>query len=261
LSARDNELRLPAEVDGASRPRPDKPGPGRGGNLDGTGGVTPGPFGPIEFLFTERTWVRAAGHWFSRPHASSRRGELLDTRGRAGSRAKASKTSAGVWPTEKAAVKSFTVSSVSRLKKRAVSGWSFRPRKAAAARRPRSAARVPWPRRCASRGRGTRTGDRGRCPPRRRPPRRRWHRPLAAQLVPARRDALRPPLRRVPLAGMGQAAGCPDRQPEAVRPPVPPAAERRRPGPAVEAAVELGGTDGGRVPGEPVPGGYSPGCQ
>ena len=81
------------------------------------------------------------------------------------------------------------------------------------------------------------------------------HRPLITQLVPARRDALQSSLRRVQLAGMGQAARCLDRQPEAVRQSVPPAAERRGPGPAVEAAVELGGRKGVGVAGEPVPSG------
>ncbi len=79
------------------------------------------------------------------------------------------------------------------------------------------------------------------------------HRPLITQLVPAPRDALQPSLRRVELAGMGQTARCLDRQPEAARQSVPPAAERRGPGPAIEAAVELGSGKGVGVAGEPGP--------
>jgi hypothetical protein len=81
------------------------------------------------------------------------------------------------------------------------------------------------------------------------------HRPLTAQLVPASRDPRQPCLRCVQLAGMGQPAGRLDRQPEILRQPARPAAERRGPGSAVEAAVELGGTEGGGVASQPVPDG------
>ena len=65
--------------------------------------------------------------------------------------------------------------------------------------------------------------------------------------MPTLPNALQPCLRRVQLARMGQPAGCLDGQAEIIRQPVLPAPERCRPGPAVEAAVEFGGAEGGRV--------------
>jgi len=51
--------------------RPDEPGPGRGRELGGSGGRdTRSPFGSIEFLFTERTWVPPVSHWFSGPRTA-----------------------------------------------------------------------------------------------------------------------------------------------------------------------------------------------
>lgn len=80
------------------------------------------------------------------------------------------------------------------------------------------------------------------------------HRPLVAELMPARRDALHPRLRCAEFPAVGKPPRRLDRQPEAGRQPAPPAAERRRPGPPVETAVELGRAERGRVPGQPVTG-------
>ena len=72
--------------------------------------------------------------------------------------------------------------------------------------------------------------------------------------MPARRDALQPGLGRIQPAAMGQAPRGFDRQQETLGQPVPPCAERRWPGPAVEAAVELHRAEGCRIAGQPVTG-------
>lgn len=78
------------------------------------------------------------------------------------------------------------------------------------------------------------------------------HRPLVAELVPACRHALHPGLGRIQPLGVRQAAGRLHRQGEVVRQPPAPRLERRRPRPAIEAAVELHRAEALHVVPEPL---------
>src|ERR1700722_200565 len=80
------------------------------------------------------------------------------------------------------------------------------------------------------------------------------HGALVAQLVPSFLDALHPLFRRTQPPSVRKTPWCLDRQAESIGNSLPPAAEHRRPRPAVEAAVKLSRSERGRITGQPVTG-------
>src|SRR6202034_1898597 len=77
------------------------------------------------------------------------------------------------------------------------------------------------------------------------------HRSLAVESVPACADALDPGLGCQQLPRVGEPPGRLDREPEPTGQPPAPGGELSRARPAVEAAVELCGREGGDVPRQP----------
>ena len=75
------------------------------------------------------------------------------------------------------------------------------------------------------------------------------HGALIAQLVPSCLDALHPLFRRIQPPSVRKTPWCLDRQAESIGHSLPPAAEHRRPRPAVEAAVKLSRSESGRITG------------